>query len=276
MSPGDFWWMPEVAPEGPLTLVVSRPGQRVAVYRNGLPIAVSTVSTGRPGYRTPTGSFSILQKRVEHYSTIYDNAPMPYMQRLTMGGVALHAGTLPGYPASHGCIRLPYEFARLLFGATSIGTPVVINDDAQLPRLAPLSAEERALLATGTGWWPERAPTGPVSIVVSGTDRLMILIRGGRLIGASRISLATPIAGVSAFSLVILEGGSPKWTRLILPTALSGSSDWARFEVEEEFKHHLRASLHTGATALIMADSLALSRGATTVALGGEPALRCA
>jgi hypothetical protein len=113
MSPGDFWWMPEVAPEGPLTLVVSRPGQRVAVYRNGLPIAVSTVSTGRPGYRTPTGSFSILQKRVEHYSTIYDNAPMPYMQRLTMGGVALHAGTLPGYPASHGCIRLPYEFARL-------------------------------------------------------------------------------------------------------------------------------------------------------------------
>src|SRR5262249_57571081 len=77
-------------------------------------IAQSAVSTGMPGYRTPTGVFSVLQKRRYHESNIYSGAPMPFMQRLTWSGIALHAGVLPGFPASHGCIRLPHHFAVAL------------------------------------------------------------------------------------------------------------------------------------------------------------------
>lgn len=78
--------------------------QKAYVYRNGVLIGVATVSAGRPGHLTPTGVFTILQKQKEHRSTIYDGAPMPYMERLTWGGIALHAGGLPGYPESHGCV----------------------------------------------------------------------------------------------------------------------------------------------------------------------------
>src|SRR5688572_25927129 len=120
LKAGEFLWAPEIAPHGPVLLIVNLTTQRAVLYRNGLPIGISTVSTGRPGYRTPTGVFTVLQRRVEHYSSIYDNAPMPYMQRLTWGGVALHAGNLPGYPASHGCIRMPHDFARLLYGVTRL------------------------------------------------------------------------------------------------------------------------------------------------------------
>ena len=129
LEPGEFLWHPEVSPTGPVVVVVSIPEQRAHVYRNGLRIGVSTVSTGKPGHSTPTGVYPILQKRVEHYSNLYDNAPMPYMQRLTWGGVALHAGRIPGYPASHGCVRLPHEFAQLLYDVTKHGTTVVVADE---------------------------------------------------------------------------------------------------------------------------------------------------
>ena len=96
-------------------VLVSLPHQIVHVFRNGLAIAASTCSSGAKGHETPTGVFTILQKREEHYSSTYNNAPMPNMQRLTWRGVALHAGHLPGYPASHGCIRLPIRFSELYF-----------------------------------------------------------------------------------------------------------------------------------------------------------------
>ena len=129
LEPGEFLWHPEVSPSGPVVVVVSIPEQKAHVYRNGLRIGVSTVSTGKPGHSTPTGVYPILQKRVEHYSNLYDNAPMPYMQRLTWGGVALHAGRIPGYPASNGCVRLPHEFAQLLYDVTKHGTTVVVADE---------------------------------------------------------------------------------------------------------------------------------------------------
>ena len=128
LKPGEFAWHPERAPDGPVVIIVSIPDQWVTVYRNGKRIAVSTCSTGRPGHATPTGTFVILQKDVHHHSSTYNNAPMPYMERVTWGGVALHAGQLPGYPASHGCVRLPKEFSRLLFTVTHIGTAVIIAD----------------------------------------------------------------------------------------------------------------------------------------------------
>ncbi len=130
MAPGDFEWMPERSLAGDVVVVVSLPQQLVHVYRGGTRIARSTISSGKPGHDTPTGVFTILQKKKMHHSTLYDDAPMPFMQRLTWDGVALHAGRLPGYPASHGCVRLPSQFAELLYGVTSHGGVVVVADDA--------------------------------------------------------------------------------------------------------------------------------------------------
>lgn len=129
LKPGEFEWQPERATAGQLVMVVSLPAQLVHVYRNGVRIGVSTISSGKAGKETPTGTFEILQKKEMHHSNLYDNAPMPFMQRLTWDGIALHAGKLPGYPASHGCVRLPAKFAKLLFEETRKGMLVVVADD---------------------------------------------------------------------------------------------------------------------------------------------------
>jgi lipoprotein-anchoring transpeptidase ErfK/SrfK len=130
LRPGQYIWRAERAASGPVEIVVSLEAQMAYVYRAGTLIAATTVSTGRAGHRTPTGSFTILQKNRRHFSNLYNNAPMPNMQRLTWDGIALHAGALPGYPASHGCIRLPMEFSRLLFDVTRLGTRVHVIQDA--------------------------------------------------------------------------------------------------------------------------------------------------
>jgi len=140
LEPGQFVWQPDRATEGEVEILVSVPLQTVYVYRGGALIGVSTASTGRAGYDTPVGRFAILQKKVDHRSNLYDDAPMPFMQRLTWDGIALHAGEIPGYPASHGCIRLPAPFARHLFAATELGGAVHVTD------LAPASAEEALAL----------------------------------------------------------------------------------------------------------------------------------
>ncbi|RYE00054.1 MAG: hypothetical protein EOP61_14140 [Sphingomonadales bacterium] len=132
LKPGQFVWYPhyERASLGaPVKLVISIPQQLLFAYRDGQLIAVSTVSTGSEGRETPTGEFTILQKKTFHRSNLYSNAPMPYMQRLTWDGIAIHAGHLPGYPASHGCIRLPKEFARQLYEITAMGGQVSVVDD---------------------------------------------------------------------------------------------------------------------------------------------------
>lgn len=122
--------------DGPVTILISLPGQIAYIYRDGVLIAASTVSTGKRGKSTPAGEFTILQKREFHRSNLYSNAPMPFMQRLTWTGIALHAGHLPGYPASHGCIRFPREFARRLFAITELGGQVsVINYEIEDPRV---------------------------------------------------------------------------------------------------------------------------------------------
>ncbi|MBV9881937.1 MAG: L,D-transpeptidase family protein [Sphingomonadaceae bacterium] len=136
LDPGDFVWHPERSAAGPVEIVVSIPDQLVYVYRGGTLIAASTVSTGRPGHRTPTGDFRILEKDRNHHSNKYNNAPMPFMQRLTMDGIALHAGQIPGHPASHGCVRLPLAFARNLFGVTAVGANVHILGASVTPETA--------------------------------------------------------------------------------------------------------------------------------------------
>jgi lipoprotein-anchoring transpeptidase ErfK/SrfK len=152
LAPGKFVWRPERATRGPVEIVASLAAQRVFVFRSGRLIAVSTVSTGRPGNETPTGTFPILQKKREHFSNLYDGAPMPNMQRLTWDGVALHAGAIPGRPASHGCVRLPAEFSRLLYGVTSIGSVVHIVRDAP-----PAAGTALAMVVPGGGWGRARA-----------------------------------------------------------------------------------------------------------------------
>ena len=107
--------------KGPLFAVVSIGDQRISFYNADGLAARSGVSTGMRGHPTPTGLFSIVQKKRFHRSNIYSGAPMPFMQRITWSGIALHAGVLPGYPASHGCIRMPREFAQRMFGATRMG-----------------------------------------------------------------------------------------------------------------------------------------------------------
>src|SRR3984957_20647151 len=127
LKKGEFLWMGEAVPTGPVVMVVSITEQRGYASCNGILIGATTVSTGSPGHQTPTGVFTVLQKHKDHRSTMYDGAPMPYMERLTWGGIALHAGGLPGYPESHGCIHLPSEFAQLLFELSTSGMTVVIG-----------------------------------------------------------------------------------------------------------------------------------------------------
>lgn len=135
LGPGGYRWLEEGPFAGPLYLVISIERQRVHVYDGDRLVGVASVSTGMKGHRTPTGEFPVLQKREWHRSNLYSNAPMPFMQRLTWDGIALHAGHNPGYPASHGCIRLPQVFARKLFGMTQIGTLVSVTSDRLSPAL---------------------------------------------------------------------------------------------------------------------------------------------
>ena len=121
-------------PDAPIQIIVSRKDQRLRVFRGLEEIATSRVSTGKRGHSTPTGIFSILEKRKRHFSNIYNNAPMPYMQRLTWSGIALHqSNSVPNYPASHGCVRLPGGFAKKLFGMTERGAHVVIANRDTVP-----------------------------------------------------------------------------------------------------------------------------------------------
>ena len=119
---------PDPIPEGPLTLVVSIANQHVTVFDRDTPIMESMVSTGIPGHPTPTGIFSVIEKQRYHASNIYSGAPMPYMQRITWSGIAMHQGVVPGHPASHGCIRLPEAFANRLFRTTKVGVRVLVTN----------------------------------------------------------------------------------------------------------------------------------------------------
>lgn len=137
-----------------LQVVVSKNEQTLSLYEDGNVIATSLVSTGKSGHETPSGIFSILDKRKYHESNIYSAAPMPFMQRLTWSGIALHEGHVPNYPASHGCIRLPAKFAKSLYGMTGRGVHVIVSSkDVALRRidhpalLQPKSADEGRLLS---------------------------------------------------------------------------------------------------------------------------------
>ena len=197
-KPGDYVWKPEASPAGPVVIIVSIPEQTMYVYRNGVRIGRSTVSTGAKGHETPTGVFTILQKKVDHESSIYKGAKMPHMQRLTWSGIAMHAGRLPGYPASHGCVRLSVDFAEKLYTVTSNGTTVIMTDRKNAPGQTGSpglllsgktgDAPSAPLPAGGFEWEPEKSPKGAVSIIFSMPDSTAYVYRDGVQIGRTAFS----------------------------------------------------------------------------------------
>jgi len=280
LKPGEYLWAPQLAPSGPMLLVVNRETQRLVVYRNGLPIGISTVSTGKPGHRTPTGVFTILQKQVEHYSSLYDSAPMPFMERLTWDGVALHGGTLPGYAASHGCIRLPQAFAEKLYGETKLGMTVVVTDKPELPRLAPtpqlLGHGDAAPPQGAVVWDSAKAPSGPVSIVVSGADARVRVLRNGIVIGSAPVTLAMPITRPAAYSLQSVDGEDRRWMRLPLPgqDIDTPTPEEARqhVTVDPTFERQVLAAIAPGTTVLLTPDSMrALATSAPWTVIEAAP-----
>lgn len=206
LKPGEFTWHPERSPEGPVAIVVSIPDQRVHVYRNGIRIAVSTCSTGKPGHETPTGVFMILEKDKDHRSSTYNNAPMPNMNRLTWSGIALHAGNLPGYPASHGCIRLPLKFSERLFALTHVGTPVILagshSDPQEIvhPGLVLGSYAQKEFATVKHSLKKEKLPWqaevntagGTTAIVVTHADMSITLIESGTTVSTGRAVIDNP------------------------------------------------------------------------------------
>jgi hypothetical protein len=277
LKAGEYWWNPELSPHGPVVILVSIPQQTMYVYRNGILIGRSNVSTGAKGRGTPGGVFTILEKQREHYSKKYDNAPMPNMQRLTWGGIAMHSGNLPGYPASHGCIRLPYDFSQLLFGITTTGGSVVIADGkVSVPQLAanpgimlaPKDFTPTMLRPLANGeydWCPERSPSGPITILLSSADRALYVYRNGEPIGRAALQIdGGGQLGEHVFTLLEGVTGSPsrlapgrparRWMRV--STAGSSRSVSAdalakRLHFNTEFAGKLYDAISPGTTVIV-------------------------
>jgi hypothetical protein len=213
LKAGEWIWGGTPVAPGPMAVIVSLTEQRAYAYRNGILVGVTTVSTGKKGHETPTGVFTILQKDKDHKSNVYNAAPMPYQQRLTWDGVALHAGGLPGYPESHGCVHMPTEFAKLLFAATNMGMTVVVAEEGTAPvtvvhpsaviPIDPRNGKDLAVAPLMNGdmysWNPDASPTGPISMVLSVPDQRVIVLRNGIEIGRAKVEVANPLVGTHAY-----------------------------------------------------------------------------
>lgn len=281
LKPGQWVWAPGIASAGQVLVYVDLSRQLATVYRNGVRIGVASVSSGKPGHETPTGVFTILQKDANHRSSKYNSAPMPYQQRLTWDGVALHAGGLPGYPESHGCVHLPYGFSKELFGITSLGATVVINGDAAThvrssgtSLLAPFDTKGRPVdrqLLNGQQftWQPDRASSGPMTIIVSKSDAQVVVMRGGVEIGRSVAQVDDDDPGSHVITLTTGADGAPRWVYIGLP----GHEEEAGRALDEAvinrlrlpcaFYEPVRAALRPGTTILITQSQVGTS--------GGEP-----
>ena len=278
LKPGEYVWEPELSPEGPVVVLVSLPEQMAHVYRNGLKIGVTTVSTGRKGHRTPTGVFVILQKDKHHHSSIYHNASMPNTERLTWGGICLHAGGLPGYPSSHGCVHLPLEFSAKLFEITHLGTAVIIADESSAPAdvvhpgivlsgdadqmIAQEIARERRkkhkAVPPAAGDHPNRVPVA--SVVVSGADRKSYLLKDGEIVNQKPITIANPDQPLGTHVLVLktLEGKHPTWSAASIrhadSTAAVQNTDNAtldRIKFDPAFVEQTLGAMHPGMMLMI-------------------------
>ena len=278
LKPGEFTWHPERSPTGAVAVVVSIPEQLAHVYRNGVRIAVSTCSTGKAGHETPTGVFTVLQKDRNHHSSTYGGAPMPNMNRLTWDGVALHAGNLPGYPASHGCVRLPLAFSERLWSVTHIGTPVIIagshSDPWELTHpgmVLGASAEEEFEHAVA-GLEEKRHPADwgeaqdyPVTTVIASTaDGKIDLIENGRVVAEGTLSVqgAAEELGSHVFILNGAQAGKKAltWHAIShhasadarLPAGPSSeASVVSRLRSDRSFQQDMKKRMHPGMVLIV-------------------------
>ena len=264
LKSGDYVWHPEISPLGPVVIIVSLPDQVLNVYRNGVRIGSSTMSSGKPGHSTPTGVFTILQKNVRHSSNIFKGASMPFMERLTWSGVAMHAGNLPGFPASHGCVRMPVDFARKLYSVTIDGTTVIITDHKlalvtnTIPSLffgtvhGEIAQPAKALLL------PVNASSGAVSIVISSADGAAYIYRNGIEIGRALVGGLHGMKGLFVYSALndVDEEGRRSWFSM---AALGGRAPnmkglLKQLSIDRNFLASVRALITPGTT-LILTDA---------------------
>jgi hypothetical protein len=288
LNPGQWVWKPAIAPAGPILVYVDLGRQLATVYRNGVRIGVSTISSGRDGYETPTGVFTILEKNKEHFSKKYNNAPMPYQQRLTWGGVALHAGGLPGYPESHGCVHLPMAFSKILFDAMPMGGTVVIagghEDPVKRPAagvLAPPVAgvtpsPSAVLTPAGTfTWTPAASPGGPVSIIISTGDQQVVVLRNGVEIGRAHADVQQE---TSQAQVMTYAGGKDKqWIQVGVsdltgePAEIISTERVDQMNLPAAFVADMRSVIAPGTTVLVTQASVsATSTGRQTTVLDAD------
>jgi hypothetical protein len=266
------------APQGPLQIIISIADQRVSLYDNGALIARSSVSTGTQRHPTPLGVFSVISKQRWHRSNLYSAAPMPYMQRITWSGIALHAGVLPGYPASHGCIRLTNGFATRLWHLTKRGTRVIIaHDDVQpveitnphlfKPKPASGSTESRTATVPASSintpaatdeaanlQVPGSVPTGvapqkvvPISVFVSRKLRKLFVRQGFTPLFDVPIKIQNPEEplGTHVFTAMEFqnEGAAIRWTVVSMPEELPRMSRDSAKEREAPAKQIIESTL---------------------------------
>ena len=280
LKPGEWVWAPQVARSGPVLVYVDLGRQRATVYRNGVRIGVSTISSGKDGYETPTGVFTILEKDKDHRSRTYDDAKMPYQQRLTWKGVALHAGSLPGFPASHGCVRLPMAFAKKLFDVTPMGGTVVIagghEDPVKRPAagvLAPPMAgvtPPPATVLTTEGiytWNPAASLSGPVSIIVSTGDQQVVVLRNGIEIGRAHAMVAQQTSQPQVMTFA--GGAKPQWIQVAVSDLQAESAEIISTERVEQM--HLPAAFVAGMRSVIAPGTTVLVTQASVDAASTGP-----
>jgi hypothetical protein len=242
LKPGQWVWAGKIAPTGPILVYVDLGRQRATVYRNGVRVAVTTISSGKTGHDTPTGVFTILQKNKDHRSSTYNNAPMPYMQRLTWKGVALHAGNLPGYPAG-------------------------------------VTPQPKAILTeTGTfTWTPEAAPSGPVSIIISTGDQQVVVLRNGVEIGRAKALVQQQS---SESQVMTYAGGKrPQWIQVGVsdltgePAEIISTQKVEEMELPQAFVTGMRSVIKPGTTVLVTQASVTTgSTGTQTTVLDADDA----
>jgi hypothetical protein len=241
LKKGEFTWAPELSPKGPILVTVSLDEQKAFTYRNGVLIGIATTSSGKLGHETPTGVFHTLMKDAKHRSSKYNNAAMPYTQKFTEYGVALHAGGLPGYPSSHGCVHLPSEYARLLFNEAPMGMTVVVTKSSRFPEavnhpafLSPVTADgkqqvhERLAADEKYRWNPEKSSEGPVTLLISRADRRIVVLRNGVEIGRAKISISNPNDSIGTTILVAHDQ-----TKAVGSAPASASIQWLSHDLAD-------------------------------------------
>jgi hypothetical protein len=263
------------APRGPVLAVVSLSKQRIHIYGSTGLLAESKVSTGMASFRTPPGVFTVLEKRRYHFSNIYHGAPMPYMQRLTWSGIALHGGVVPGYPASHGCVRLPHSFAPELFGMTGLGTRVVVtphepvaspieHERLPAPRLLPLPPG----VGEPAGAEVATAPGGPVNDAGAQLTLPKLLNPVERL-KAMRTFIAKDAAEKTRWAKAAAEAADDKADEARRATAALRSAEQALVQARRRHENAVK----TAETALAKAAADAASDAVVTAAERAREAL---